>query len=419
MINHSLVCASTRTTGKRTHRIMILNADIVTPGGLLHEQALLIENDRIGKILPMRDRPRHPSADGAGIVIDAQGLLVCPGFIDLHSDHIENLVQPRPTSVMDFELALMEQEKSLVNHGITTMFHSLSFIGENGTLRDKEARKPDRMRELAALIKDRGQRPRLVRHRFHCRFDVRNTAGYETLMSYLKGGYINLLSFIDHTPGQGQYRDLLRYRQTMHGYKPGLDESDMDRWIGEKMAAPRVSAEMIEAAAAYAKRNDVVIASHDDDSYEKIEYVRERLKADISEFPVELRFARHARSLGLLTVAGAPNILLGQSHSGNMSALEAVREGVVDILCSDYYPAALLHAVFKLNSEHGFSLCDSVNLISLHPARALGIDGDFGSVEAGKKADLVLVAVHGGRPAVVKVFVDGVPVSSLEYRFPK
>jgi alpha-D-ribose 1-methylphosphonate 5-triphosphate diphosphatase len=137
----------------------------------------------------------------------------------------------------------------------------------------------------------------------------------------------------------------------------------------------------------------------------------------ISEFPVTLEAAREARRLGMKTVVGAPNVLMGGSHSGNLSATEAVLDGSADILCSDYYPASLIHAVFKLAEEHGLGLPAATRLATLNAATAVNMGSEIGSLKPGKKADIIIVNKIGeGFPAVTTAFVDGRRIMTSEYR---
>jgi alpha-D-ribose 1-methylphosphonate 5-triphosphate diphosphatase len=394
----------------------IINVNIITPETILNNYGIIINDDRILEILPMGEI-KTSEIDKKDNIYDGEGAYVSPGFIDIHSDNIETVVQPRPTSVMDFKLALGEHEKQLVNQGITTMYHSLSFLRTEGaSMRDKEVRKPEKMREMAELIKTLHEKNHLIRHRFHCRFDIRNCEGYDTLMDYIDKDYVHLLSFIDHTPGQGQYRDLVGYRENLLNYQPNLGEQQLDNLIEKRMAVPKLSRDKIENTAIIARNKGIPIASHDDDSEEKVEYVNSVLKADISEFPVELGIARKAKQEGMLIVVGAPNVLIGKSHSGNLTALDAIMDGSADIMVSDYYPSAMLHAVFKLNLQYNIPLWKSMNMVTLNPSKAVGTDKDFGSVERGKKADLLLIKLLDGKPAITKVFIDGQLVSELNYR---
>ncbi len=144
--------------------------------------------------------------------------------------------------------------------------------------------------------------------------------------------------------------------------------------------------------------------------------LNKKLGVNISEFPITEETAKTAHEMGFYTVAGAPNILLGGSHSGNMSAANAIENNSVDILCSDYFPQALLHSLFVMCEKYGQKLPDMVNKVSLNPAKAMGIDKDYGSLEAGKKADIVIADILDGYPVVTHVLVDGKTTSRVEYR---
>lgn len=396
---------------------LIINVTVVGEDRILEKQAVIIEGDKIFKIIPMSKLEfSYPHYQDLNLH-QGEDMLLAPGFIDMHSDNIEWLVQPRPQSLIDFEIAITEHEKQLINQGITTMFHSLSFIPPNTpTTVVKKAREPENMKRLARLIKSTHENEHLIRHRFHCRYDVRNIEGYNTLLEYLEEGIVHLLSFTDHTPGQGQYRDLIKYRDILKGYHPDSTDDEIDEMIKKKMNKPRISNETLAKTALIAKAKGIPVASHDDDTLDKLNYVFNELKSNISEFPISLEVAKEAKKLGMLTIAGAPNVLMGASHSGNLSATEGILEGAIDILCSDYYPASMLHAIFKLHKKHDIPIWTCINFVSLNPAKALGIDKEFGSVKEGKIADLLLIDINKGKPLINKVFINGELVSQLTYR---
>jgi len=394
--------------------IRLSHVNIVGVEAMLQDHDVIVRNGRIDSVRPTGEQDACSRTEGE-VVHDLGGAYLMPGMIDIHSDAIEGILQPRPTSVMELDIAFMEHEKQLLNQGITTMYHSLT-LTENGGVRNKEARKPERMQAIVDRIAAHHRSRHLIRHRFHCRFDIRYVKGVDTLFHYIENDLVHLLSFNDHTPGQGQYRDLPQYKQIMMKYLPGSTEKQIEEMIEEKMATPALDAALLDRIASLAREKGIPIASHDDDSEEKLAYVQEQLSVGISEFPVGLDVARKARERGMLTVAGAPNVLLGKSHTGNLSATVAILEGCCDILCSDYFPPSMLHAVFKLHREHGIGLPDAVRLVTLNPARALGIEKEYGSVEAGKRADLVAVEMQGDVPAITRVFIDGKLVSALNYR---
>ena len=416
--------------------MIIENGRIVTPERILEDHLLVIRKDRIAEILPAErisigpdaGTPAGPpgavAATGGGVNapelvngsdrLDADGGYVIPGLIDVHADYIEHMAAPRPLSVMDFPLSLWEAERELITHGITTMFHSLSLYSFT-EFAQSPLRTPENTRKLIALIERTHHRLHLIRHRFHARFEIDNMARVDELISYIQRGVVHLISFMDHTPGQGQYRNLEIYRNTLKSYR-NISDDEVDRIITVSQSRDKLTIEAIAELAALAREHGIAVASHDDDSVEKLELI-ETLGTNISEFPTTLEVAREARKRGLHTVAGAPNILLGGSHSGNLSAAEAILDGAVDVLCSDYYPAAMLHAVFSMHRERGLGLPEMVRLVTKNPAEAVLMGDDYGSLEVGKKADVLVVKeINEGFPAVTDAIVDGRKVFSTSYR---
>ena len=204
----------------------------------------------------------------------------------------------------------------------------------------------------------------------------------------------------------------------MEIYKKSVDYSDGQTFediMHYHESKEKLTVEQMEELAEFAHVNGLTVASHDDDTLEKLD-MNERIGVDISEFPITLEVAREAKKKGMYTVLGSPNILLGGSHSGNVSAAEAIVEDCADILCSDYYPQAMLHSVFIMHHKHGISIPDMVNRVSLNPAKATHIDKEYGSLEVGKRADILIVDEFDGYPVITHVLVDGKTTSRVEYR---
>ena len=396
-------------------KICIVNAAVVGPEEILSPYGALIEDDRILAVFPMEDLGRFGGTGARRI--DAGGAYLMPGFIDIHSDYIEGILQPRPTCLMDFEMGLREAEKQLLGHGVTTVYHSLSLMNGAGGNGRRNFRNRENLERLADLIRNIHRDSHLIRHRFHARYEIDNLEIYDYLARLLEEGRVQELSFMDHTPGQGQYRDLAVYAASYGTWAAACSEKTLAEILGEGRNKPVASHEMLKRLSTLAHKRGIPLASHDDDSPEKVVFMKKEYGAGISEFPVDLATARKAWEEGLHIVVGAPNVILGESHSGNLSALEAIREGCADILCSDYYPAALLHAVFRLEAEGLLSLPEAVRMLTLNPARAVGIAADYGSVELGKKADLLLVRRVLDRPLVSACFIDGRKVLQFRYRF--
>ncbi len=381
--------------------IEIKNGRIVTPNEIIENKSIFIENGVISEIGDHRGTCEK--------TINAHGRYILPGFIDVHSDRIEKFISPRATAVFDYELALKECEKELLQLGITTIYHSISMYGTDVfgqcPLRSKES-----VERLAALIADIHRRNHLIHHRFHLRVEIDYIEAYDIAKEMMEQGLIHEISFMDHTPGQGQYRNLEIYEKS-------IDTTGMtfDEILEQNRTKTTLSAEQLKELADIAHSKGITVASHDDDTVDKLR-LNERIGVDISEFPITIDVAKAAHKQGYYTVIGAPNILLGGSHSGNMSAAEAIMEDCGDILCSDYYPQALLHSIFVMHEKYGKPLPEMVNKATLNPAKAMKLDGEYGSIEVGKKADLSIVEILDGYPVITHVLVDGKTTSRVEYR---
>lgn len=403
-----------RSMGTAGSRIEIRNARVVTPDEILVNHTVVIEEEWITEVIPSSGASAEAGVSDGTTVIDADGAYLMPGFIDIHADYIEHMAAPRPTSVMDLRLSLREAERELITHGITTMYHSLALY-DHEVFGGGPIRSPESTKSLIELIDTMHDSEHLIRHRFHARYEIDNIGRVEELLSYIDSRTVHLVSFMDHTPGQGQYRDLEVFRHTLRAYRK-LSDTEIDRLIAKGQAREKLTIERLAQIATRATAQRIAVASHDDDSEEKLDLVS-GIGATISEFPITLEVARRARRMGMHTVAGAPNILLGGSHSGNLSATEAVLDGSVDVLSSDYYPAALLHAVFRMHTDHDLPLPRLVRLVTLNPAKAVLLGEEYGSVEVGKRADLIVVdELPDGFPAVTAAIVDGVRVFESRYR---
>ena len=268
---------------------------------------------------------------------------------------------------------------------------------------------------MAALIRDIHDRYHLIHHRFHLRLEIDNLDAYDIAVDMIERGLIHEISFMDHSPGQGQYKDLAIYRTALAKYS-GMAEEDYDfeGFLEREKNKEMLSFAQLRDLARLAHSRGIAVASHDDDTREKLDLNRE-IGVDISEFPITIPAAQYAKSLGFYTVVGAPNILRGGSHSGNMSAAEAVQAGCADILCSDYYPPAILHGVFLLHSKYGLPLPEVVRKATRNPALAVGLP-DYGEIAPGRKADLLIVEILDNYPVITHVLVDGRATSRVEYR---
>lgn len=389
---------------------IITNGKIVTEKGILDGYEILIEEDKIKSIKKSGEIER----DDVTEIIDAHGGYIAPGFIDIHADYIESMAAPRPNVLMNFDLSLRETEKVLVNQGITTMFHSLSLY-KTDEFSHKEIRSSENVKNFVEIINKTHDSKHLIRHRFHARVEIDNVDAVDNIKSYINENKVHLISFMDHTPGQGQYRNLEIYRNTIKGYKD-LSDDQVDSIIEYHASKEKMTFDTIKEIAVLARDKEISIASHDDDSIEKLD-LAESIGTTISEFPITMDIASSARKMGMYTTAGAPNILLGGSHTGNLSAADAIQNNAIDILCSDYYPPALLHAVFIMHEKYNQELHKMFNMVTINPARAVKMDKIIGSIEENKKADIILIEkIDGDFPVITSAFVDGQLITRTNYR---
>ncbi|MFZ4813251.1 MAG: phosphonate metabolism protein PhnM [Phototrophicaceae bacterium] len=371
---------------------------IVTPDRVIERGAMYFHNGRIEQLL---------EGDAPAPAQICTGLTAIPGVVDLHGDMIEHDIEPRPGSYFPFGLGLYELDKRLIAAGITTHFAAISFAWKKSELRRQE----NAIKIIEEIYQQRANL--LADIRIHARFEVNNTDTIPVLTELLHAHKLDLVSLMDHTPGQGQYGDVERYINFITTWggvdadliAPALREK-LRRNIEESAGIVR-DWDIAREMTALAVQNGIPVASHDDDTLEKVDKMAE-LGVTISEFPVTLEAAQEARRRGMHVLMGAPNAYRGQSTSNNLSALECVRLGVVDSLATDYYPAAPLQAAFKLAADGVISLPAAVNLVAKNPADAVNLT-DRGRLEVGARADVVLVAEENDYPRVHAVFRDGHP----------
>ncbi len=344
--------------------------------------SLRLENGRIAEIV-------EGNVPGG---LDAQGLTAIPGIVDMHGDMLERELEPRPGTLFPAELALYELDKRLVGNGVTTAYAAVSFSDGPG-LRSEE-------RALALIQAIHQFRSRLLSDlRVHARFEVTTPHAAPILMEKVGKDEIHLVSLMDHSPGQGQFRDMetyVRYYARWLG-SPSSQVEAVARQRAEVALQGPKAWQIGREVAAIAQQQGLPLASHDDDTPQKIALMTE-LGTSISEFPVTLEAAQEAKRRGMWVVMGAPNALRGGSHSGNLSALEGIQAGVVDALAADYHPGSLLQAAWRLVAQGILPLHQSVRLITHNVAQMCGLH-DRGQLAVGLRADLVLVE-EGNLPRV-------------------
>jgi alpha-D-ribose 1-methylphosphonate 5-triphosphate diphosphatase len=341
----------------------------------------------------------------AGRRVNGFGLTAIPGLIDLHGDMLEREIEPRPGAFFPVDMAIYELDKRTAASGVTTAYAALSFWDNDN---------PDSVRGESMVKQTIGElhrlRPELLTDlRIHARYEVSTPSVTPLLAELLAAGQIHMLSLMDHTPGQGQYRNIEHYVSYMAKWRR-VDPGHVEEELRERLARAGDLLErwaIVRDIVAMAADQGLPIASHDDDTLEKVDLVAS-LGTTICEFPVTLEAAHEARRRGMHVVMGGPNALRGGSHSGNLSAHAAIAAGAVDALAADYHPGTLVQAAFGLAASGALPLPAAVALVSAGPAAALGLS-DRGRIVPGLLADLALVE-DGQRPRVRASIRRGVPI---------
>lgn len=315
--------------------------------------------------------------------IDLQGDYLLPGLVELHTDNFERHLMPRP-KVRWAELpALLAHDAEIAAAGITTVFDALG-VGEA----DLESLRGSDWRRVLTSI-DTGISQNLLRadHHLHVRCELPAPNTLELFEPFRGHPRLSLVSLMDHTPGQRQWEDIAQAR-TYYVGKKGWTLDKFDRQVEQAaQLQARYAAPNRRFFVDHCRSHGITMASHDDTTPAHVEQAHGE-GVILSEFPTTIAAAKAARECGLLTVMGAPNVVRGGSHSGNIAAADLAREGLLDILSSDYVPGSLLTAVLRLVRDGIFTLPEAVRTVTRSPAEAAGLH-DRGAIEPGLRADLV------------------------------
>lgn len=370
------------------------NGRIVLPDAIV-EGAVVVHDGAIAEV----DEGR-----GAGRVsdIDLEGDWLLPGLIELHTDQLEGQYSPRPKVRWHPVAAVQAHDAQIATSGITTVFDAIR-VGV-----DEDTRLgADDMRAMGAAIVESQTAGRLrAEHFIHLRCEVSSVDAVESFLHFVDDPHVRLASLMDHTPGQRQFTSLDAFR-TYYGGKGGMSERELEDFIHRRTAqAEKYSARQRRAIADLCLNRGIVLASHDDATGEHVDEARE-MGVTLAEFPTTMEAACKSREAGMKILMGAPNIVRGGSHSGNVAACELAADGLLDVLSSDYFPFSLMHAAFKIADDiAGLTLPDAVRMVTLNPAEAAGLD-DRGAILAGRRADLVQVRKDAAVPLVRAVWRQG------------
>ncbi|MFZ5738740.1 MAG: alpha-D-ribose 1-methylphosphonate 5-triphosphate diphosphatase [Pseudomonadota bacterium] len=334
---------------------------------------------------------------------DMHGDLVMPGLVELHTDHLEAHYTPRPKVQWNPVAAVVSYDGQLATCGITTVLDSLRVWREEG------AEEVDGQAIVLAGAISTARDAQLLRadHFLHLRCEIPMPNVVAEAKELIDRPDIRLMSLMDHTPGQRQFRDEEKLRDYYRGKGAGMTDAELDVMFARRLYCKETYADAnMRAIVELAHRYEIPLASHDDTTAENVaDAVRDRVA--VAEFPTTLEAARELHQAGIDILMGAPNVVRGGSHSGNIAAIDLAHEGLLDILSSDYIPSSLLIAALQLPMRApAIDLAAAIRTVTKAPAEAVGLN-DRGEISKGKRADLIRVHVAHDVPAVRSVWREG------------
>ena len=376
---------------------IITNITAILPDSVIEDARVVIEDGIITEIEPRNGRDQG--------TVDGRGALCIPGIVDTHSDGFEMEHRPRPGADLPLEFTVRSFEAKVRAAGVTTLFHGIGFENDGN-------RTVDLANRLVDVIHSYSDESTLVDNRVLYRLDARDADGFQGLVDRIDGDRKRdvrpLVSFEDHTPGVGQYRDRTYFENWIMRHR-NMDRETARAHVDEVIAERDAVLHNREAAIPWLIEQSIAetirLMAHDPATPEDVEEAI-TWHASIAEFPTTVEAARLAKNAGMRTVCGAPNVVRGGSHTGNVSAAELISLGLCDGLSSDYLPFAMLGAVGILVRDQVCSIVDAVKLITSGPADTVGLH-DRGRLVVGARGDITLCHLDGANPRVIGSFRTG------------
>ena len=373
---------------------------------IINNVKLVLEDETIDGSLEVQDGRIYAFAESQSRqpgALDGEGGWLLPGLIELHTDNLDKFFTPRPKVDWPAHSAMSSHDALMVASGITTVLDAVAI----GDVRDGGDRLENLEKMINAVEETQKRGLNRAEHRLHLRCELPHHTTLPLFEKLVDREPVTLVSLMDHSPGQRQFANREKYREYYQG-KYQLSSEQMQRFEEEQMAlAAAWSQPNRQAIAAMCRERQIALASHDDATHEHVAESHQ-LGSVIAEFPTTLAAAQASRQHGMNVLMWAPNIVRGGSHSGNVAAHQLAASGLLDILSSDYYPASLLDAAFRIadSDDNAFTLAQAVRLVSKHPAQALGLH-DRGVIAEGKRADLVLAHRRGQHVHIDHVWRQG------------
>ena len=380
-----------------TKNTILYNAKLVLPDQTI-SGAIILSNGKIYDI----DYSNSIYSKG----INCGGDYLIPGLIEIHTDNLEKYIVPRPGILWPYtEASLIAHDNQIFSSGITTVFNAISIgLSDSSEVRTRIVEK-----SINAVIKTREKNLLRADHFIHLRCELPSSTVFTIFLKYVDEPLLKFVSLMDHTVGQRQWRDIKKWKLFYSDRK--WNDEDASYEI-EKRKRHHIE---------YANKNrkkimnicntlNIPTASHDDTLPEHC-YEAWENGVTISEFPTTLEAAREAKKLGMKTIMGAPNMIRGESHSGNISAISLVENNLLDGFSSDYMPISLLHAAFQLHTQVGMALHQAIKMVTSNIAQMVNLN-DRGSLEKGKISDIVRVKIVDNLPVVKAIWKNGNLINS-------
>lgn len=380
------------------------------PALTLANAFLVLADETVTGSLRIEDGRIAAIDSGAAVpagAVDCGGDMVAPGLVELHTDNLERHLRPRPSADWPHDAAIVAHDAELAGTGITTVFDAIR-VGsiETGSKHAAHDRYARRMADEILAMRAAGALR--ISHQLHLRAEICSETLIEELEGFGPGDRVGILSLMDHTPGQRQFADLAQYETYIRG-RQGLSGSAFEAHVAARQALGRRVGLAHEATAvAAAERLGATLASHDDTTAAHVARSASH-GARLAEFPTTRTAAQACRAHGIGVVMGAPNLIRGVSHSGNVPASALAEADLLDVLSSDYVPAALLQAAVQLGARWD-DLARALRTVSLAPARAAGLD-DRGALQVGLRGDVIRVSRAHSVPVLRGVWVQGARVA--------
>jgi alpha-D-ribose 1-methylphosphonate 5-triphosphate diphosphatase len=374
--------------------MILSNARVVLADRVIERGWVAVHDGKIAEVGEGNPRERGE---------DLGGDLLMPGLVELHTDHLEAHYVPRPKVRWDPVAAVVSYDGQLATSGITTVLDSLRVWQEDGAEEVDGAAGP-----LSAAI-DAARKADLLRcdHFLHLRCEVPMPTVLKEASALIGRPDVRLVSLMDHTPGQRQFRDEGKLRDYYRGKKGGMTDAELDALFERRFEyQAKYFEKNYRELVSLAKTHSTPLASHDDTTLEHVEQAV-RDKVAIAEFPTTVEAAEALHSAGIRVLMGAPNLVRGGSHAGNVATVDLAEAGVLDVMSSDYIPSSLLNAALRLpKAVPAIDLAAAVRTVTRTPAEAVGLN-DRGEIVAGKRADLIRVRVANDVPMVRSMWRAG------------